>query len=345
MAMSNLLDHPFWRSSDPSAMRLVRMSTYFPPALNPFHDKGVTISAAGVPGDVRHSKWYVAREGILDGLKLGRITPDTHIVEASSGNTGDGLAGICNTLGLEITLILPGDTPGPKINAIRALGRYVNVETHSKAGQSATERARELGAQLGWYSPDQYAGEWNPNAHFKYLAPQLFDLQIPSLLFLPAGTMGTAMGLHRYSCEHKLETRIIPVVCAEGEEVPGARSLSRIERDVRLPWRGCFERLWSGPRHESFLLSYLSWTHMPEQMLGPSFGLGYYGALSFLQCCVEESTLDGYRDANGRIHVVLFGPDDNRLYSDVYFSELTLEELSDRTPSLVRLRNRLKLTH
>ena len=74
-------------------------------------------------------------------------------------------------------------------------------------------------------------------------------------------------------------------------------------------------------------------------MLGPSFGLGFYGALSFLWEHKNARTLDQFRDKeDGKIYVVVFGPDDYRSYTPLYLGELKRKEFSAHTPpNLVRL--------
>lgn len=335
-----LLQHSFWRTSDPSHMRLVRTSEAFPPELNPFIDDGVVIKAAGVPGDVPHSKWYMAREGIRAGIEDGFINSNTTIVEATSGNTGQGMAVVCNALGLRFVPVMSGDVPQDKINVVRALGRHIQLQLHFDSDETAVECARRLGAQSGWYNPDQYAQGWNFDAHFRYLAPQLWGQEKISILAVPAGTMGTCIGLALYAREKKLGTTVVPVLCAEEEEVPGARSLVSVKKDIRQPWEKIFrnEDLQFGTRHAAFYLSFLTWPHVTQQ-LGPSFGLGFAGALSFLQKHRNAGTLKQFRDhGDDKIHVVVFGPDDYRPYTGLYLGELKRRELSARTPPLDLLR-------
>lgn len=327
-----LLDHPFWDATDPDKFRLVRVSSPFPEAFNPFARDRVVIRAAGVPGEMEHSKTYLGREGFLDGVRKGTIQRDTIVHEATSGNTGHSMAKAANALGVRFCAHIPGDTPQEKINAMRVFGRYVAPELHFDLAESTVEKARRLGAEPGHYNPDQYAGAWNPRAHQRYLAPQLFrQTGNVSLLFVPAGTMGTAMGLALCAREQRLGTRIVPVMVEGHGEVPGARNRSRIERDVRLDWPALFadDSLEYAPRHASFFLSFLSWQFVP-QSLGPSFGLGLYGAFAHLWKLKKRNALDSLRDRDGNIDVVVFGPDDSRLYSPIYLAELSLEELSAR---------------
>jgi len=313
------------RIPDPSKMRLVHISGEFPSVLNPFINDGVVIKAAGVPGEVPHSKWIVAYWGILDGIDKGLIGPDTRIIEATSGNTGDALAVICNALDIPLTAVMSGDVPQEKINAIRVLGRRTGLQLLFDSSETTVEYARRLGAQEGWYNPCQYDGVWNPEAHYRYLAPQLWAQQSKiSILFTPGGTMGTSMGLKMYAFENWLDTTVIPVLCAEGYEVPGARTLSSVEKDVRQQWTKFFakEDLELGTRHASFYLSFLTWPYV-LQKLGPSFGLGFAGALRFLQRHKNARTLDQFRDKeDGKIYVVVFGPDDCRPYISLYMGEL-----------------------
>lgn len=332
-----LLDHPFWQATEPRGCRLVRLSEPFPAVFNPFADDNIEIRAAGIPGEMEHSKSYLGREGILDGVKSGAIVSDTIVHEATSGNTGHSMAKAANALGIRLCAHIPGDTPQEKINAMRVFGRYVSPEMHFDPSETTVEKARRLGAQSGHHNPDQYAGMWNPHAHKKYLAPQLWEAAgTISLLFVPGGTMGTSMGLALHAEEHELATKVVPVLVEKGDEVPGARTRQRIERDVLLDWRSYFgdNSIEYGPRHESFFLSFLSWQFMP-QSLGPTFGLALFGALTHLWRHKKAKTLDRYRDPAGKISVVVFGPDDNRLYTQLYLSELSLEELSAR--SLPRL--------
>jgi hypothetical protein len=332
-----LRDHPFWAASDPSRMRLVRISPEFPPCLNPFVGDDVVIQAAGVPGEVQHSKWIIAREGILDGIEKGLIGPDTNIIEATSGNTGEGMARVCNALGLRFTAAMSVDVPESKVAPIRAMGGRTAVHLLSDSDETTVEYARRLGAQKGWYNPCQYDGNWNWRAQYKYLAPQLWAQQPKiSLFFVPGGTMCTGIGPKMYAGEKDLGTVIVPVLCAEGEEVPGARTLSSVRKDVRQPWELLFleEQLQFGKRHPAFFLSFLSWPHMQGKLphLGPSFGLALAGALSFLEMHKRDGTLDQFREKDGKIYVLVFGPDDCRPYLPLYFGELKKWELSARVP-------------
>lgn len=320
----SLQAHPYLEATNPAKYRLVSISQPFPAWLNPFYNDGVVIRAGIIPGDTAHSKSYVARELIVGGIEKGEISNESTIVEASSGNIGQGIAAICNALRIKCRIIMSGDTPTSKLNAVRAIGRYVELILHLDEQQSTVERARREGTQPGYYNPDQYANPLNPLAHQKYLAPQLFARAGKlDAIAVASGTMGTSLGLKAYAEGADLTTTILPVVCAEREEVPGTRSLSRIRRDVQLPWEKSFllQDIECGTRHESFVLAYLSWRWLPK-MLGPSFGLAFFGALKRIWKAKEAGTLDKFRN------VLVLGADSYELYPDVIFGELLNDEFS-----------------
>lgn len=323
--MKNLLKHPFWRASDPGHVRLVRIFE-LPSEANPFVKDGVIVRVAAAPGEVPYHKAPMARDGLRDGISVGLITPDTTVVEATSGNTGHAMASICNILGVKFVAIVAGDVPGSKTDVMRALGGRVSVRM-PEHGETTVECARRLGAQDGWYNPDQYGGAWNPRSHRKHLAPQLFKAAPVSIVVAPGGTMGTCMGLAQYVARNEWTTKIVPVLCAEGQEVPAARSLARVRRDIRLPWEEIFQEsdIQYAARYASFLLSFLSWRFIPVQ-LGPSFGLAFVGALKFLREQKTGGTLDTFRRPDGKVHVTVFGPDDYRPYHALYLAERLYEK-------------------
>ncbi len=341
MFMRDLKQHPIFEATDPTRGRSVRISAPSPKWLNPFWKDGVVIRAAGIPGELPHSKFYVARELLLGGILDGSILPGTTIVEATSGNTGDGLALFCKALGLPVRLIISAGTVGWKVDKIRVMGSGVEVVLDTIAGETTVERARREGKLEGHYNPDQYANPLNPLSHKKYLAPQLFKAaEEITLLAVASGTMGTSMGLKQYAEEQGLPTYVLAVILEEKEEVPGIRSLSKIKHDIRQPWKNFFtlEDLEFVKRHESFLTSFYSWRWV-LQSFGPSYGSAHFGALKRLYKAKRAGTLDRYRSKrSGMVEVVVLGADTNAPYLDLFSGELKAEERhTDKEPDLLSL--------
>jgi cysteine synthase len=330
----SLLHHSVWDFNNPHRQRLVRFQP-LPDYMNPFFGDGVVIHVAGIPGDMPNSKIYVAYHLFRRAIQHGLINSETRLIEASSGNTGVGLAKLATELGLQIEIVMPADSPSGKSDAIKVFGAGVSVLLHSSQKESSVAYARRKQSEPGYYHFDQYASPWNPQAHELFLAPQLFANRYIDIFVAPAGTMGTCMGIYKYVLEKNLSTIIIPVVCEEGQEVPGARSLRKIEEDVLLPWQGCFPRelLEYGSRADSFYLSFLSWRAI-SQTLGPSFGLALRGAFRRLLHMKRRGELEKFQAENNRpMEVVVFGPDDNRAYFPLYGSTLTNEQMSQGMPA------------
>jgi cysteine synthase len=315
-----LLGHPYWAASDPNKMRLVRIYD-LPSEANPFAEDGVVLRVAAAPGETPYHKVPMARAGILEGIKSGRITRDTTIVEATSGNTGLAMASICTMLGLKFDAVISKDVPESKISVIRALGAHIGWQTPN-TGETTVECARRLGAQDGKYNPDQYASEWNPTSHYQHLMPQIFALTPASVFVAPGGTMGTVIAAQWYALNYQRGTKVVPVMCAEGQEVPAARTLARVKKDIRLPWEKYFNGrndIQFATRFASFFASFFSWRFIPVQ-LGPSFGLALVGALKFLRQQEAAGTLRQFRKDDGKIYVIVLGPDDYRPYAGLYLA-------------------------
>ncbi|MFZ2167433.1 MAG: pyridoxal-phosphate dependent enzyme [Minisyncoccia bacterium] len=320
-ARQKLLDHPYWVASYPSKMRLVRVFD-FPPEANPFAKDGVVIRIAAAPGESPFHKGPMARQGILEGVRKGLIGPDTIVVEATSGNTGLGMAVVCTNLGLNFVAVIPNDIPESKISGIRALGEHVRFES-PKAGETTVGCARRLGKQEGSHNPDQYAGWWNPQSHYEHLMPQLFSQTQASIFAAPGGTTGTCIAAKKFALDNRLSMEVVPVLCAEDQEIPAVRTLARVKKDIRLPWEAYFDEekdLQFATRHASFFCSFFTWRFVPVQ-LGPSFGAAFVGALKFLREHKEAGTLDQFRKKDGKIYVVVFGPDDYRAYVALYLDK------------------------
>lgn len=330
--MNTLLSHPAIKRWDPRSHRLVRMGVPLSPALNPFAAEGVEIRPAFLYVDTFNSKAPVAYELVVDGIRSGKITPETTVGIASSGNTGLGAGMFCKALGLKCEIVMQSDAPASKINAVRALGNPVDVVLLNKG---TVEYAREKGKQPGFYDSDQYGNMANLIAQSTYLAPQLWEANNDRIdvVVAPGGTLGTAGGLKKFASEHGKATKVILALCADGEEVPGARDRQRIERDVTIAKPEDFFYCGCAGRHDSFLASHAMLSEAEWTPGGPSSGLSLFVALCFIQKHLDEKTLDQLRGSDGRIRVVFLCPDDCRPYSDLYLSTLKFSELSSTTAS------------
>ena len=147
----------------------------------------------------------------------GRLKPGGTIVEATSGNTGVGLAMVAAIRGYRAVFVIPDKMSSEKIRLLRAYGARV-VVTPSQLPpdhpMSHYSVARRLASEIpGAYFPNQYENERNPDTHYRTTGPEI-DRDAGAGLAAVIGTVGTGgtmSGIGRYFKEHRPEVRIVAV--------------------------------------------------------------------------------------------------------------------------------------
>jgi len=149
--------------------------------------------------------------------KDGRLKPGGTIVEATSGNTGVGLAMIAAVRGYRIVIVIPDKMSTEKIRMLRAFGARVVVTPSGippEHPMSYYSVARRLAEEIpGAYYPNQYENSGNPEAHYRTTGPEI-DHDVPEGLAAIVGTVGTGgtmSGIGRYFKEHHPSVRIVAV--------------------------------------------------------------------------------------------------------------------------------------
>ncbi len=154
---------------------------------------------------------------INEAEKRGLLQPGGTIVEATSGNTGVGLALIAAVRGYRIVFVLPEKMSTEKIRLLRAYGARVVVTPsqlppeHPMSHYSVAARlAKEI---PGAYYPNQYVNQGNPEAHYRTTGPELDRDLGPELAAVigTVGTGGTMSGVGRYFKEHRPTVKIVAV--------------------------------------------------------------------------------------------------------------------------------------
>ncbi len=144
----------------------------------------------------------------------GQIEPrKTTIVEATSGNTGIALAFVCAAKGYELVLTLPQGMSREREGLLRLYGAQVEV-TESLGGMTeAVEAARRLGAQEGFFLPDQFSNPANPEIHRRTTGPELLDALDGSIDVFVAGvgTGGTITGVGEVLKARNPQCRLVAV--------------------------------------------------------------------------------------------------------------------------------------
>jgi cystathionine beta-synthase len=154
---------------------------------------------------------------IDDAEAKGLLKPGGTIVEATSGNTGVGLALVAAVRGYHSVFVLPDKMSAEKIRLLRAYGARVVVTPsqlppdHPMSHYSVAKRlAKEI---PGAYYPNQYENPGNPDAHYHTTGPEIDRQGGDRLAAVVAtiGTGGTISGIGRYFKEHRPSVRIVAV--------------------------------------------------------------------------------------------------------------------------------------
>ena len=160
------------------------------------------------------AKDRVALYIIEDAERRGIIKPGATIIEATSGNTGIGLASVAIPRGYKVVILMPDTMSQERISLMRAYGAEV-ILTDGKLGMTGSiEKARELNASIeNSFIADQFNNPANVLAHYETTAPEIWrDCDESADIFVAGvGTGGTISGIGRYLKEQREDIQIVAV--------------------------------------------------------------------------------------------------------------------------------------
>lgn len=143
-------------------------------------------------------KARIAKFMIEKAEALGLLQPGDTIVEASSGNTGNAMSMVAAAKGYRMLVVMPNGMSPERAAISRAFGAQVMTlgDFHVT---DALAKVRELGAQPGYFAPQQFDNEWNVEENRTWLGPEILS-QLPSGIMPDAvvggvGTGGTIIGV------------------------------------------------------------------------------------------------------------------------------------------------------
>ena len=140
----------------------------------------------------------IAQYMISEAERMGRIGPDTLIVEPTSGNTGIGLAFVCAVKGYRLCLTMPDTMSVERQKLLRHLGAELVLTPGAQGIPAAIARAEEiLGQNDGAFMPNQFENPANVMAHRETTAREIWEDTEGRVDILVAGvgTGGTITGV------------------------------------------------------------------------------------------------------------------------------------------------------
>src|SRR5580765_4279994 len=184
---------------------VVRINRLAPPGINLF----VKIEAFNPLGSVKDRLAL----GVIEAAeKSGELKPGQTVIEATSGNTGIGLAMVCAAKGYPLVVTMAEPFSVERRKLMRFLGAKVIVTPAAERAVGMVKKMEELAAAHGWFMPRQFENEANPDYHSRTTAREIIDDFAGVKLdywVTGYGTGGTLKGVARVLRKERPETKII----------------------------------------------------------------------------------------------------------------------------------------
>src|SRR5687767_15371462 len=155
---------------------------------------------------------------IEDAERRGALRPGQTVVEATSGNTGNGLAMVCAQKGYPLVVTMDESFSVERRRLMRFLGAKVVLTPAPEGGTGMVRKAVELAEANGWFLTRQFENEANADFHSRTTAREIIaDFANERLDYFVTGfgTGGTLKGVARVLETERPETKI--VVCEPAE--------------------------------------------------------------------------------------------------------------------------------
>jgi cysteine synthase A len=186
---------------------VVRINKLAPPDMNLF----VKIEAFNPLGSVKDRLAL----GVIEAAeKSGQLKPGQTVIEATSGNTGIGLAMVCAQKGYPLVVTMAETFSVERRKLMRFLGAKVVLTPAALRGMGMVAKAIELAKARGWFLTRQFENEANPDIHSRTTAREIIeDFKGEPLDYWVTGygTGGTLKGVSRVLMKERPDTKI--VVC------------------------------------------------------------------------------------------------------------------------------------
>jgi len=184
---------------------VVRINKLGPPGVNIY----AKVESFNPMGSVKDR---LALGVIEEAERRGELMPGQTIVEATSGNTGIGLAMVCAQKGYPLVVTMAENFSVERRKMMRFLGAKVVLTPASEMGSGMVAKAKELAEAHDWWQPRQFENPANADTHARTTAVEILEdfADIPLHYWVSGfGTGGTLNGVSRVLKKQSPDTQII----------------------------------------------------------------------------------------------------------------------------------------
>lgn len=166
---------------------------------------------------------------VQEAEKSGRLKNGATILEATSGNTGIGLAMVGTAKGYKVKLVMPECVSMERRKVLEAFG----AELVLSPGNEGTDGAIRLCHKIydadkgGYFMPNQFDNEANIKAHYETTGREIYEQTKGevSVFIAGMGTTGTLMGAGRRLKEYNSNIKIIGIEPYLGHRIQGLKNM------------------------------------------------------------------------------------------------------------------------
>ena len=171
----------------------------------------------------------IAREMVEVAERTGALKPGKTIIEATSGNTGIGLAMVGIVKGYHVVIVMSEGVSVERRKILKAMGAEIVLTPADAGTDGAITKAREMveADPDRYYMPDQFANVANYMAPFLRTASEIWEQTSGQIDYLVSaiGTSGTIMGLSRFLRALNPDIKVICAYPEKGHYIQGLKNM------------------------------------------------------------------------------------------------------------------------